>query len=221
MLRLLVVYSEKERKNKREREMKQIKTERRRLIGRFSVLLLLCCCYADESIGLCCLCEGCGPPVRDTLYVDDKGKTCNELGLELADPSNGSKPGNDACLESIRRHRRRCCDPGFTPLEIVQSPTTSPKMGVEPLCHICKDGSFPKLPYSQIVTLPRFIDGVKTCEELYEMGKYGFIPDQICKPLVKFAEVPCGCEPTTEPTREPKTSLFCDGERGNLNRLRG
>lgn len=190
------------------------------------LLCLISIVYADEKIGLCCLCSGCGPMVDDRVdhFVDGYGKTCNDLYLELADPGNDSRPGTDECVHQISIYRPVCCDPEFDPVPVTQIPTSAPLIGDEPVCNICLDGSFPTLPYSMIVTLPRFIEGVKTCEELYYMGIYGFIPEQICKPLVKYAEGPCGCsvnEPTKAPYSKETTKLYCDEKRGNLHLLRG
>jgi hypothetical protein len=174
---------------------------------------------ADEDIGLCCLCDDCKPVVRgrESLKVDDKGKTCNALYMELADPTNESKMGNSVCLNQIHQFRSRCCDAKHIPIEIVQAPTPAPNFGMEegtePICNICRDGSYPTIPFARIVTFDRFIKGEKTCGELYRMGLTGNIPDQICNPLVNYAKGPCGCtsnqalrSPTRSPTAVPVTS---------------
>lgn len=142
------------------------------------------------------------------------GDTCNDLALDLADPTNESTMGNVVCLEQIHRFRPRCCDPLHIPLEIVQAPTPAPHFGMEegnePICNICLDGSYPTQPYAVVVTFDRFVKGQKTCDELYRIGLTGNISDQICNPMVNFAKRPCGCLSVTDynymepsPTRQP------------------
>ncbi|GAX19863.1 hypothetical protein FisN_1Lh678 [Fistulifera solaris] len=191
---------------------------------------------ADEDIGLCCLCDNCKPVVRgrESLKVDDKGKTCNDLYMELADPTNESKMGNSVCLNQIHQFRSHCCDATHIPIEIVQAPTPAPNFGMEqgtePICNICRDGSYPTIPFAKIVTFDRFIKGEKTCDELYRMGRTGNIPDQICNPLVNYAKRPCGCtsnqalraptpSPTAKPVTRPSTSPTSDPSMTPSNNL--
>ena len=168
--------------------------------------------FADEDIGLCCLCDDCKPVVRgrEALTVDNKGKTCNALYMDLADPTNASKMGNALCLDQIGRFRSRCCDAKHIPVEIVQAPTPAPNFGItegtEPICNICRDGSYPTQPFARIVTFDRFIKGEKTCDELYRMGLTGNIPDQICNSLVNYAQRPCGCTSNNQVLRSPTSS---------------
>ena len=129
----------------------------------------------------------------------------------MADTSNGSTVGSFECESLKAQHYARCCDPNHDPLPIEQNPTEPPyEQGDEPICNLCEDGSFPTRPNTVIAVLPEFIPGTNTCEDLYWMGLYGHISDQICNPLVDFAEEPCGCltsestnPPTTAPTPSP------------------
>jgi hypothetical protein len=163
---------------------------------------------ADEDIGLCCLCGSCRPVVRGRggLPIDSDGTTCNELLLDMADPTNQSTQGNAKCRQLITRHRTRCCDASHNPVHIVQAPTPAPNwdmpLGDQPVCNICHDGSYPSKPMTIVSVLERFIPGVNTCDKLYRMGLTGNIPDQICNPLVDFVDRPCGCSniPTQHPT---------------------
>lgn len=174
---------------------------------------------ADEAIGLCCLCPKCQPavPGRGDLHVDEYGLTCNKLYLQMADPSNTSVQGNSVCLRLIANFRTRCCDSSHKPIPIVQAPTAAPNWGMprgnEPICNLCRDGSYPTKPFTLVAVLKQFLpNGQYTCEELYRVGLTGNMPDQICKPLVNFVEQPCGCirqitAPTTTTTPTTKSPV--------------
>jgi hypothetical protein len=155
---------------------------------------------ADEDIGLCCLCGGCGHPVsgRSNFMVDSKGKTCSDLVLEMADPSNGTTQGNSECRRMQGLYRRTCCDASFNPTPVKQDPKPSPgdsyPQQEHPSCDLCHDGRFPAKDNTVVAIVDRFVPGGPfTCEQLYWKGRKGHIPDQICKPFQDFADRPCGC----------------------------
>ena len=169
-----------------------------------------------NDIELCCLCDGCGSAVSDRggLYVDANGKTCTDLILEMADPNNDSTYESEECSQLVDLHSARCCDPSYNPIPIEQNPTTPPgplEPGDEPPCDICHDGSFPGNLNTVIAVLEDFLTGGPfTCKELYWMGRNGHISDQICNPLVDYAEGPCGClspQPNSPPTSSPVNDL--------------
>lgn len=110
---------------------------------------------AENPDDLCCLCDECGFPAsgRDNLNVDEFGATCYDKLLEMVDPENInvlSSDGKQQCQVQINRHRQRCCDPNYDPIEIAVAPTPAPVInlpyGTEPLCDLCPDGRFPGLP---------------------------------------------------------------------------
>lgn len=97
---------------------------------------------SDEKIGLCCLCDGCKPAYRMDFFTDDRGTTCRELALEMADPSNSSKQGNTVCRTLQNQHRQTCCDPNYKPVEIPQTPVAGGKnpytTGEYNPCDLCR-----------------------------------------------------------------------------------
>jgi hypothetical protein len=164
-----------------------------------SMLLFVLCVpgMADDEIGLCCLCEECEGPVGNrgtNVYVNAFGKTCNDLTLEMADPFNGSRAGNRICRSLQDEFRSTCCDPNFTPPDIVQIPNIPINyvpFGPNPRCDLCHDGAFPSKPHT--VTAVLGIPGNPTCEELYWLARRGHVTDQMCKPLQDYMDEPCGC----------------------------
>ena len=76
-------------------------------------------------------------------------------------------------------------------------------VGNEGVCNICKDGSYPGIPYGFIVA--RYV-GEYTCEQLYGRGLHGMIPNYMCGPLQDFAQPVCGCgiyNPNTQAAANP------------------
>ena len=152
---------------------------------------------ADEDIGLCCLCDSCALPIRSRadVNVDDKGTTCDDLALQMADPTNGSKQGNGQCKVLKNRHYDRCCNPKYNPLEIVQAPTPAPgseyPSGNEPVCHLCHDASYPKKQFTTVAVLQN--PEAKTCKDLYWLGLRGMIEDRVCNPMQDYYDIFCGC----------------------------
>jgi hypothetical protein len=146
---------------------------------------------------LCCLCDECYFPAagRDDLNVDQFGTTCSDQLLSMADTDNASTNGSGACRRQIALHRRRCCDPDYTPIEIAIAPTPAPVInlpyGSEPYCNLCPDGRFPGIP--KTVTAVLYIPGNPTCEILYYMGRRGHIEERLCNPMQDYLEEACGC----------------------------
>ena len=130
--------------------------------------------------------------------------------MDMVDPTNDSIQGSQECLKHITESCTRCCDASHVPLPIEQLPSIEKeylhemKPGDEPICDICGDGSYPSKPFTVVTVLEQFLPGLHhTCDELYQKGLTGNIPDQICKPLVKYVKPFCGCgdhQPTSQPS---------------------
>jgi hypothetical protein len=153
---------------------------------------------ADESMGMCCLCEDCDFPVtgREYIPVDEFGTTCYDKILEMADGGNESTQGSDKCKSLQNQYRQTCCDANYTPIEVAQAPTSAPVInlpsnGAEPICNVCPDGGFPDLPKTVLAIL--YIPGNPTCEILYEMGLQKLIPQRVCNPIQDYLYEACGC----------------------------
>lgn len=171
----------------------------------FLALVIFCSSFnfltivsAEEDLGLCCLCDGCQRPLRNRadLAVDRFGTSCDDLALEMADPTNESKTGNGKCLLLKSRFHDRCCNKKHIPVDIEQEPTPAPgsdyEKGPHPWCDLCHDGSYPKNEHKQVAILG-LEDGPYTCKDIYWMGQRGTIRDQLCNPLQDFFDIPCGC----------------------------
>lgn len=69
-------------------------------------------------------------------------------------------------------------------------PAYSGPTGTEPTCNICRDGSYPGIPYGFVIA--RYV-GEYTCDQLYGRGLHGMIPMYMCGPLQDFSQTVCGC----------------------------
>ncbi|GAX27918.1 hypothetical protein FisN_21Hh268 [Fistulifera solaris] len=152
---------------------------------------------ADETIGLCCLCDSCGPALsgRANLAVDNKGYTCQKLIIDMADPTNSIKQGNAACRQLQGRWYDHCCNPSHKPTAIAQSPVPSPATnyprGSYSKCDLCRDGSYPSLDKTLVAVLN--FPNVNTCKELYWWARNGNFEDRMCRPIQNYFNDPCGC----------------------------
>lgn len=189
---------------------------RRNVSERASSLLLSCFLLlslvakntlADELIGLCCLCDGCGMalPGRWDLEVEH-GKTCTDLIMEMADDANDSKQGNEECLLLKENYHDRCCNSKHTPLPLEPGDNREPEEeesdgdaypdgDYEP-CHVCKDRSYPENEFTQVAVLDgeEQMKEVRTCKDLYWYGLKGHFEGRMCAPLQNFYKSPCGCK---------------------------
>lgn len=153
---------------------------------------------ADEEIGLCCLCDSCGPPLsgREMLAIDSQGTTCQQLVIDMADPTNSIQQGNQMCRQLKSQWYNHCCNPSHIPSQIAQAPTVSAGVnypsGPYPSCDLCINGQYP----SQDLTMVAVLDypNVNTCKELYWWAKQGNFEDRLCKPIQNYFSGPCGCE---------------------------
>ncbi|GAX28999.1 hypothetical protein FisN_1Hh003 [Fistulifera solaris] len=151
---------------------------------------------ADEEIGLCCLCDSCGPPVsgRATLAVDSQGTTCQQLVIDMADPTN-IQQGNQLCRQLQGQWYDHCCNPNHTPSIIAQNPTVSEgasyPSGPYSSCNLCENGQYPSLDQTLVAVLD--FPNVNTCKELYWWAKQGNFEDRMCRPIQNYFAEPCGC----------------------------
>ena len=152
---------------------------------------------ADEDIGLCCLCDSCGPALsgRSNLAVNNQGYTCQKLIIDMADPTNSIKQGNAACRQLQGRWYDHCCNPSHKPTTIAQSPTVSPgnqyPKGKYSKCDLCLDGSYPSMDKTLVAVLD--FPNVNTCKELYWWARNGNFEDRMCRPIQNYFKEPCGC----------------------------
>lgn len=152
---------------------------------------------ADQDIGLCCLCDSCGPALsgRANLAVDSQGYTCQKLIIDMADPTNSIKQGNGACRQLQGRWYDHCCNPSHKPATIAQSPTASPgnnyPKGQYSKCDVCRDGSYPTLDKTLVAVL-NYPD-INTCKELYWWTRNGNFEERMCRPIQNYFKDPCGC----------------------------
>ena len=146
----------------------------------------------NNTLGLCCLCKDCEltVPGRGIVFVNDRGMTCDKLAVEMADPENGSKMGNNDCATLQAKHRDRCCNETAQAAWIEQNPTPAPNYdldpGTEPHCDLCPDGGEPGIGHTVVAML--YMNGVNTCDKLYWMGQFGHIPEMLCNPLQDFSK---------------------------------
>lgn len=164
---------------------------------------------ADEAIGLCCLCDSCGPPLsgRANLAVDDKGYTCQKLIIDMADPSNSIKQGNSACRQLQGRWYDHCCNPSHRPVPIAQSPTPSPgsryPKGQYAQCDLCRNGRYPSSENTLVAVLD--YPNVGTCKDLYWWARNGNFQERMCRPIQNYFNGPCGCGSGTSSGGSPST----------------
>ena len=168
------------------------------------LLQLLCSSYyvdaAADDIPLCCLCDDCKSALsgRNHMPVRTDGTTCDDIILELADPTNDSTWRSDTCSRERALYYDRCCNPYHCPEPItVVTQEDEQKYDTykdnHPPCQICgKSGKFPQRP--KTITASLNLPGNPTCEDLYWIGKVGGISDQYCKPMQHFFKEPCGCD---------------------------
>lgn len=157
----------------------------------------------------CCLCNGCSilPSSRQNLFVDQSGKTCTKLFLEMADPDNASTPGSALCKQLQNQFRDRCCNLNHTPRPIVQ--TSNPlnedgknyPSGTYRRCNICSGGKYPGKPFTVVAVSngQQQISGIKTCKDLYWWGRKGLLEDRICGPAQHYFKDKCDCAGGTSP----------------------
>lgn len=152
---------------------------------------------ADETIGLCCLCDSCGPPLsgRATLAVDSQGTTCQQLVIDMADPSNSIQQGNGLCRQLQGQWYDHCCNPHHTPATIAQAPTaslgSSYPSGPYSTCDLCNNGQYPGLDQTLVAVLD--YPNINTCKELYWWTKQGNFEERMCRPIQNYFAEPCGC----------------------------
>ena len=171
-----------------------------------SVLLLNNVVHPVQGINeLCCLCDECGPPLEDRygLLVDNSGTTCMDILFEMADDTNDSTPGSQACQNLYDKYHQTCCDPDFEPDVYTPAPTPGIEyVGPYPPCEVCLDGSRPNNPGMVIASL--YWEGGVSCRQLYYHGKRGdFIQNHQCDAVQWFVQEPCGCTDDNKPTNRP------------------
>ena len=168
--------------------------------------------FAGTYDQLCCLCDGCKAPVngRGTKHVDQYGKTCNSVMLEMADKFS---PYSSQCTSSVSSYRQRCCDASYNAAPVAQAPTPSPAssypQGSYPKCTLCHSGQFPEKPTTLTAILG--IPGNPTCRDLYYMGIKGQISDQLCNPMQDYMDAPCGCYDKTPNPNASSNSATAGG----------
>lgn len=143
----------------------------------------------------CSLCPYAGQlPARwdYALYVNGVVKSCKDLYLEMP-----ALPTYDGTCDNFRGQAQAACcnaaEPATPSVAAAVSNTPaaySGPVGNEGVCNICKDASYPGIPYGFIVA--RYV-GEYTCEQLYGRGLHGMIPNYMCGPLQDFAQSVCGC----------------------------
>jgi hypothetical protein len=161
------------------------------------LVLFISVAVANEKIGLCCLCDGCGQAVsgRGNLAVNNQGYTCTKLILDMADTDNDIKQGNGACNTLKSRWYDHCCNANHNPAVIAQAPTSSPgdayPQGPNSWCDLCANGNFPAKPTTIVAVLDYPL--VSTCRDLYWRAQKGYFEDRICRPLRNYYATSCGC----------------------------
>ena len=167
------------------------------------VLLLSCLLNVAQADVLCNLCDGGSYPLMDRfdLFVNEGGKTCLDLMLEMADTENGSTPGSTECLGLQTRFRRRCCDDSWNPVPIEQvdaqtqqNTGSSPYAdGNFPSCNLCPNGDYPGSPGVSVAVMVdgKQVPNVSTCHELYWYAKVGRLDDRYCRPAANYYKPFC------------------------------
>lgn len=133
-------------------------------------------------------------------YLESVDKTCAHHALQVYSNPNANCP-----LEISRA--AKCCDGSNLPPAPTKPPTIPNiiKTGPQPVCHLCRDGSFPNDAHHVINML--YI-GAGTCEQYWKAGREGNIPAHLCDPLMFFARDPCKCKPKTSSPRSSTRSRF-------------
>jgi hypothetical protein len=160
----------------------------------------------NNKMELCCLCEDCSYAIngRGDMPMNQYGKTCNELVLEMSDNENDSTYGSDQCDRLYSRHHDRCCNPDHDPVDIEQvaapnTPSGGGNFGNGPYktCNLCKDNSYPGKESTMVAVLDQAtgqkIQGVNTCRDLYWFSKKGNLEEKMCNPTRNYFQDPCGC----------------------------
>jgi hypothetical protein len=166
-------------------------------LARTLLLVVISVAVANESYGLCCLCNGCSPAVsgRGNLAVNNQGYTCTKLILDMADPTNSIKQGNAACKSLKGKWYNHCCNRNHKPVVISQAVAKSAgsayPQGPNSWCNLCASGKFPGKPTTIVAVLNH--PAVSTCRDLYWRGQKGYFKDSLCRPLRNYYKTPCGC----------------------------
>ena len=191
---------------KRDNRGTQSVTETRKMK---SISLLLLCVLlafapvsqAGQAEDYCCLCDGCGPPLKDrrNIPANRNGDTCNDIALKMVDPRNNIRPNSSSCRSHVSNYRNQCCASWYRPEKYDTPKPTNPadKYGSGPYrkCDLCHSGKFPSKPYTLTAVLNLDWDEKKnpTCTDLYWLGKVGRVSEQLCNPMQDYMDVPCGC----------------------------
>jgi hypothetical protein len=160
----------------------------------------------------CCLC-----PFPDCFPHEDKiGLVLNDQGMECADVQESIfllDEYDEQCVAAQGDFSQVCC----TSQEVQpatnapqQSPPTAPSVtqqGTEPICHLCPNEAYPARHHVTITS--QFLEGPKSCGQLYDMGLDGFIQASLCYSLYLYAVDNCCFSETpitTAPTPAPSIS---------------
>lgn len=169
----------------------------RTVVSMIFFIALLSVAQADQDIGLCCLCDSCGPPVtgREMLAVDSQGTTCQQLAIDMADPTNSMQQGNSLCRQMQGQWYNHCCNPRHIPSQIAQAPTASAgssyPSGPYATCDLCTNQQYPSLDQTLVAVLD--FPSINTCKELYWWAKQGNFEERMCRPIQNYFAGPCGC----------------------------
>ncbi|CAB9511193.1 expressed unknown protein [Seminavis robusta] len=171
---------------------------RRSILG-VSVIFALATATLTQAFCLLCGEEGVDGLERPDFKVDQWGKTCSQLMLELALQYD---EGDVGCDDSVDSFGAMCCDEE-EPDPIQQTPTSAPvytgPMGDYPPCPICYNGNYPGNPAMVINILGI---GADSCRMYYHYGERGLIRTELCDTLQSFAFDPCGCDKTAPPSSQ-------------------
>jgi len=154
----------------------------------------------EKYIGLCCLCENCGPLAhnRGNLLVDQQ-LTC-DLAYNLLFDNFSDLRNEHSCPTLLSKYRDPCCNEQNPGIPVHQAPVPAPTInlsqGAHPKCEVCSNGLFPGKGHNLIAVL---YHGTRTCRTLWEEGQTGNLEDKLCNPLQDFAFEVCGCDVGKEP----------------------
>lgn len=146
---------------------------------------------SSAQYSYCSLCGSAGQlPVRWT-YQFGNGMTCQQYYVQTA----GYLNSDGRCAANKQVAQAACCNAATPAVPSAAVTSTTPgtyvgPTGTEGICNICRDGSYPGIPYGFIVA--RYV-GEYTCDQLYGRGLHGMIPNYMCGPLQDFAQSVCGC----------------------------
>ena len=156
----------------------------------------------------CCLCDPLSRSPNDNLPWDsscwnhpDKSEKWIGLGYQCADASVDAfdyMSWDNECSDYRSQWAQKCCTRSsrFDFEEVEQPPPTRPPItltqGIWQECDLCFNKQFPGKPYT--ITSVQYVDGNPTCSDLFWMGKFGHIEDDMCYPLTIWMQEPCGCD---------------------------